>query len=446
MSPRQLARFVDDLATRSGVSLSEGVGADIRIDGLSIDDSVELLSHISALNWSASVEDEAGYPVPVGSLSSGIEPYSVSFKKPPVAPGELAFLSVKTFTKWMLDFPRAVGIVRVAGSIAPFRTLGFVVCPWDAAETNEVAPPLRSPRDIVRSIGSVSPLPADIRPFLLAGLDDIPWRDVVFNAWLYAAVPTLAYSIASEVENAFLTFVGPPRLTLSLDATWDPADLSEAGFISLQQAVLWIYELEREAQLRHHLFAHEFARVARNCQSAAKAIGASCSDAWDGAKITYQYGLNEQSKDAIKSLSELRKTVAEETSRILDTSRQLALGSAGALFYELGLLAGKLVTAVSPWVFDAMAILGFAYLAAVIVANTRFLIQQNHLRRSWRKKLYRYITDVEYRDLVTTPVQSAESTATWILVVSAVLGVVALACVIMNDHTQLLDVLLRPAS
>ena len=310
-----------------------------------------------------------------------------------------------------------------------------------------MAQALKSPRDLARSIGVVSPLPQDIRPFLLSITKNPSWGDLAFGAWVLAAFRAVAYSIAAEVEVDKLTFIGPPRLTIDVDESWSADDLGSAGFMALQEAARWIYELDRESEVRHRLFTHEFARVAERGHGLAKVLAESCALALDGARITYQYGLHEQSKDAIKSLGELRKAVADETAKIAETARQLALSTAGALFYGLGLIAGKITTSISPWVLDAMGALGALYLAAIIGTNARFLSQQRALRATWRQKLYRYLTAPEYKDLVTTPVSSAEFSLSAVLWSAALLGGLMLVCVFLNDHSDLFNHLLTsPAS
>jgi len=402
-----------------------------------------LVSLLATLAWQVVVVDESGYEVGVGELDAGLEPYSVSFQKPVFEQG-VGFVATKAFADWLGGYPADQVVVRVASSTVSFRTMGFVVCSWDDVQSGEPSEALKSPRDLVRSVGAVSPLPQDVRPFLMRETKNLPWGDVAFNAWIPVAFRALAYSISAEVEVDALTFIGPPRLILEVDQDWNTDDLGSFGFIALQGAARWVYELDRESEVRHRLFTHEFARVVERGHGVAKAIAESCVLALDGAKITYQYGLHEQSKDAIKSLSELRKAVADETARIAETSRQLALSTAGALFYGLGLLAGKMTTSISPWILDAMAVLGTLYLAAIIATNSRFISQQKTLRSSWRQKLYRYLTEAEYKELVTVPVGSAELSVKVILVFAMLLGAAMLFCVIFNDHTDFFNSLLIP--
>lgn len=445
MSPRPLAHFVDQLTAKPEISLSEGVGTSVTINGTSAADAAALVGLLAPLSWSVTVVDDAGYDVDLQALYAGLEPYGVTFQKPMFEQG-IGFIATKAFTAWLSGSPAAEGIVRVASSTVPFHTMGFVVCSWDEVQPSEVAQALKSPRDLARSIGVVNPLPQDIRPFLLSSTKNPPWGDLAFGAWVLAAFRAVAYSIAAEVEVDKLTFIGPPRLVIDVDESWSADDLGSAGFMALQEAARWIYELDRESEVRHRLFTHEFARVAERGHGLAKVLAESCALAFDGARITYQYGLHEQSKDAIKSLGELRKAVADETAKTAETARQLALSTAGALFYGLGLIAGKITTSISPWVLDAMGVLGALYLAAIVGTNARFLSQQRALRATWRQKLYRYLTASEYKDLVTTPMSSAEFSLSTVLWSSVLLGGLMLVCVFLNDHSGLFDHLLTPSA
>lgn len=417
----------------------------VTINGVGAGDAATLVGFLASLNWSVSVVDDSGYGVDLHELHAGVEPYSVTFQKPSFERG-IGFIATKAFAGWLSSSPVAEGVVRVASSTVPFHTMGFVVCSWDDVQPSEIVPALKSPRDLARSIGAVSLLPQDIRPFLLSDTKNVPWGDLAFGAWVSVAFRTIARSMAAEVEAGRLTFIGPPRLVVDVDENWSPNDLGSDGFVALQEAARWVYELDRESEVRHRLFTHEFARVADRGHGLAKMLAESCALAFDGARIAYQYGLHEQSKDAIKNLGELRKAVVDETAKIAETARQLALSTAGALFYGLGLLAGKITTSISPWVLDAMGTLGALYLVSIVGTNARFLSQQRALRATWRQKLYRYLTVSEYRELVTVPISSAELSLSIVLWSAVVLGGIMLVCVLLNDHSDIFVHLLTPST
>ncbi|WP_211287864.1 hypothetical protein [Xanthomonas prunicola] len=433
LSPRPLAHFVDQLTVRPGISLSESTEASVTINGASAADAVTLAALLTSLNWDVKVVDDAEYDVPLHALHAGLEPYAITFQKPLFNDG-IGFVTTKAFHDWLLINPKAEGVVRVASSTVCFCTMGFVVCSWDEVGSSKVREGVKSPRDLVRSIGTVNPLPQDIRPFLLTDSKNLPWGDLAFDAWMLAACRATSYSVAAEVEVSKVTFTGPPRLDLDLNEGRFLDDLGSVGFLALQAAALWIYELDRESEVRHRIFTHEFARIAERGRGLGKALAESCALALDGAKITYQYGLHEQSKDAIKGLGELRKSVVEDTAKTTEAARQLALSAAGALFYSLGLIAGKITTSISPLLLDAMGILGILYLGSIIGINFRFLSQQRVLRDTWRRKLYRYLTESEYNDLVGVPVRSAELSLCVALFASSFLGLVMFICVILNNH------------
>lgn len=440
-SPRALAQYVDQLTTESGVALSERAGASVTLNNLSATHTKSVADLLAQLDWAARVVDDSGITMHADNLQSGFAPFTVSFAKPEFADGP-AFLSTRAFYDWLTDIPpqgtAAGGItVRVAACTVPFRTKRLSVCSWDEVAAPGPCTSLKSPRELVRSFGDTALVPRDVAPFLLDAMNtDIPWGDVAFVAFVRAAYPALVVSLAGEVEPTRLTYIGPPRLTIAVGESWDPTALGSTGFVALQRVASWVYELAPATELRHRLFVHEFARLADTGKSIGAAVAGYFEAALDGARITYHYGLHDQSKDAIKSLTDLRKAVMEETSKISETARQLALNTAGALFYGLGLLAGKLTTTISPWLLDAMGILGALYLCTVIGTNWRFLTQQAAQRKVWRKKLYRYLTDTEYKELVLDPVGTSETLVRIILWSALVLGMMMVTCVIVNDHTD----------
>lgn len=437
--PRALAQFVDWLTTDAAASISESPDSQVTISGLEAPEATALLDLLAPTQWPHEIVDASDFPTSATTLSEDLAPYSVTFSKPPCTDG-IAFLSTEAFGRWLsaLQLPNEgeSTIVRVAASTRPFRTQRLSIGPWQ--EDLVPAPFVASKpvHELVRVLGDTPRVPQDVGALLLCAPEAVPPDDAVFRTWLQIAYPALVLALAGEVENHRLVFPGPPRLTLAIDGTWPMEGLGLTGFADLQAAAAWVYEAKATAETRHRLFMAEFARVVEPSSSVAAAVVQGAALALEGARISYQYGLNDQSKDALKNLSDLRKSVMDETAKIIETGRQLALNTAGALFYGLGLLAGKLLSSISPWVLDAMGVLGALYLGAIIGTNYQFLRQQRSQRLVWRKKLYRYLTNDEYADLVATPVRASERTVEVVLVAALVLGVVMTVCILVNDHSD----------
>jgi hypothetical protein len=259
---------------------------------------------------------------------------------------------------------------------------------------------------------------------LLAADSGNPSGDPIYEIWSARAAEKLVLSLATEVAASDkVEFVGPPRLSISrfdASATTELVDWLEP----LQEIARWIYDIDRETELRHQLFCQEFARMAYGSASSSTAFARYGASALEGAKIAYSFHLNEISRDALKSLTELRKSVADDSQRLFDSARQTALGVAGGLFYVAGLIAARTASALAPLFFGGLLFVGMACVGGLVIISQRSLKQQRELRSVWRSRIYRYLTDSEYEEVVNRPAQGAERLLTRVLwfvtVVSAV--------------------------
>lgn len=417
---KALGKFVDWLSEQQLGHVSESHQSSVTIDSLSREHADELRRLVLEAGLSARVADDVGDDFSSGEALAGIEPYSLSFVKPS-AEGELVFVSTRAFGLWLVA-PTAVSIVRVANCDVPFRTEAFLVGDHSTVGQCQEERVRKSPRKIVRDTTGGQLVPPDLCPYLLAEGSAAPRGDVAFEEWLARSTVCAALCLATEVHHGRqLEFSGPPRVVLD----WlDPAATSALvdWFELLQDVVCWIYDVDREVELRHRLFTQEFARMAFGHAYLPEAIQKYAESALEGAKIAYAFHLQEISKDALKGLSELRKAVSDETQRIFAATRQLALSAAGALFYAIGLLAARITSTLPALLFGALLVLGMAYVGTILVVNERAVRHQRDLRGVWRSKLYRYLTDKEFEDLVQNPTAQAERlliATMWIVLVLA---------------------------
>jgi len=62
-----------------------------------------------------------------------------------------------------------------------------------------------------------------------------------------------------------------------------------------------------------------------------------------------------------------------------------------------------------PVVFDVLLLVGMIYIGSVVSVCHRAIRQQVILRQVWRSKIYRYLTEEEYGEMVDSPTRRAES-------------------------------------
>jgi hypothetical protein len=184
--------------------------------------------------------------------------------------------------------------------------------------------------------------------------------------------------------------------------------LGAAGFGELQQLMAWVFEVEREAEMRHLLAAAEIVQSGGTETDALACLAKFARSALDGARIAYQLSLADVSKDSLKLLGDLRSAVTEEIGKLTDQTRQLVAAVTGALAVGIGLLAARLTTLAPPLLLIAVMVIVAAHIALTIWAGRRFIKLQGALRNDWQPRLYRFLPSADYERMVTGPVQRAE--------------------------------------
>lgn len=121
-------------------------------------------------------------------------------------------------------------------------------------------------------------------------------------------------------------------------------------------------------------------------------------------------------KDTLKSLADLRKSLAEETQKILQQSRDLA----SALWKDMALVISTLVLRYSleslkasgPQKVYALAFCALALYIAIsygmsVYINRHSLSLLGKNRTTWRNKLYGFLDEQDYQELAGLPVNAA---------------------------------------
>jgi hypothetical protein len=405
--PSRLASFVSSLRA-DGASVAENEQARVTLQGLTADNAGRLFGLLAEVEGCGRVQfiDAGDNAINDPRVDASIPPLTVSFEKPHAQDGP-SFLTLDAFRAWLVK-PTDAAQVWVASCLHEFRSEAHLVSPWgEAVRAVSVAAPRKSPRKLVRDTSGKGEVPNDIRPYFLATTERLEEDNPAFQEWAAVAADKLTLCVTSEVTADSVSFIGPPRVSfLRFDAIANP-ELAE-WFFPLQEAAQWIYDIEREAELRLGLFAREFARIASSDLPIGGAVNSAAASALEASRIAYQYSVSDLGKEALKGLADLRKTVVDDIQKLAESMRQIASNAAGALFYSLGIIAAKLSTPIEPLIFDAMLVAGFIYVLSVLLVSERYLLQQRTIRSKWRAKLYRYLTSDEYKDMVENPTNSAE--------------------------------------
>lgn len=425
MSAENLAARLDALDAGDAF-VTEGE-ASITVSGLGVEAAREIFELCAALGWDAHIEDNAGTAWQPATLDADYAPFRVSFEKPAPAPGVLRLLTNTGFTAWLArDDMRSHW--QVIGLDAPLRCYAVTFSSWSDEPAQPRADEVpREARRLVRETAGQRTVPACMSRWLIADRDAVPADCATLAIWTRHAARKLMLALPDEVdaETQRLRFKGPPRLDLDLP----PADadlaaqLGRMGFLDLQAALDWVFEVEREAEMRHILLAAEIARSGGTGTAADLFIKDNIADGLASAKLAYQMQLVGMSSDALKTLSELRKTVSDDTAKVAEGTRQIITAVAGALAIGAGLIAARLSGSVNPAMVTIVMILAITYVAITILSGVSFSLLQRSVRNAWQPRLYRFLTPADYASLVGRPAKMAEI-ALW---TASVLGAVAAA-------------------
>lgn len=109
------------------------------------------------------------------------------------------------------------------------------------------------------------------------------------------------------------------------------------------------------------------------------------------------------------SLGDLRKAVTEETSKATDATRQAIASISTALTVGLSLIAAPLTLQIKPYIISLVMAVAFGYTTLNVMSGSKFINIQRQLRQDWQSKLYRFLSEFEYKKTVGDPIEQAES-------------------------------------
>lgn len=430
--------FIENLAARldaldgEGAFVTEAEGA-VTVSNLDAAYAQEVLQLTEKLGWAARAYDGADNEWTDGQLDEAYEPFRIVLDKPQGPNGALRLLTNTGFAAWLErdDGHKHWEIARLPKSI---NAQGVCFTPWDVAPEETAADaPQRSPRMLVREFIGQREVPIGLERWLLRDNLELPLTDAAVAVWVNAATRKLMLVLpdAFDAETRTLRFKGPPRLDLKMPSSDDDVTqtIKDEGWLALQEAVRWVFEIERETEMRHILLATELARCGNSGDDALAYFHVNLADAHEAARIAYQVQLAGISSDALKTLSELRRSVTDETAKVADATRQIITAVAGALAIGVGLIAARLTTTTSPLVITLIMVIAGAYVAITILSGVLFALLQRRVRTEWQPRLYRFLSKQDYAALVGGPARTAEN-ALWL---SSLLGggAVALMAIVL---------------
>lgn len=437
LSVKNLAAHLDTLDAGDAF-VSEGETS-ITVSGLNVAAARDISDRCTELDWAVHIEDTAGTHWASTDLDEDFAPFRLTLEKPAPPTGVLRLLTDTGFAEW-LEREDARADWQVAGLTSTFRCYAVTFGPWsEAPALPAIDEHARSARGLVREIAGQRSVPFSLSNWLIAHSGSFPESNCTAAVWMRCAARKLILALPDEFDSEAqsLRFKGPPRLDLKLPAAGVDLEsgLGHKGFLALQAALDWTFEIEREAEMRHILLATELARSGGTSNTADLFVKENIADALASAKLAYQMQLAGMSSDVLKTLSELRKTVSDDTAKVADGTRQIIAAVAGALAIGAGLIAARLTGSVNPALVNIVMALAATYVAITIISGVLFSLLQRSVRKAWQPRLYRFLTEADYKSLVGKPARTAEI-ALWACSALGVVAIILMTLAIVRTEPQ----------
>lgn len=411
MSEIDLASAIDRLVAAGDAYVTE-VEDRVTVSQLNLGATKELLASIKQAGLAATVYDGENTEWTEAELTDAYAPYRLTFAKNSNAHDTLFILTNSAFAKFLAE-ENSTPIWRIARIGVTIFTEGRTYADWKEKADAPIEIKKKSPRSLVREANGNRIVPQSIAPWTLTDATFVPKTDAAI-LWANASIAACLRSLADDIdsETTELKFKGPPRLSLQLQAQSNKyyEELGSSAFSALQQATAWVFENEREAEVRHILLACEVARSSGSGDSSLSAFGKHLLVAFEGAKIAYQMSIAEVGKDTLKSLADLRKSVTEDTSKVTESTRQVVSAVTSALALGFGLIAARLSTSTPHWLLVTVMGIVVLYVVAIVYSGYDFICLQRTLRLQWKDRLYRFLPQSEYESMVAKPISHAERT------------------------------------
>lgn len=292
-----------------------------------------------------------------------------------------------------------------------FRARGLDVGHWNLDEPivqgtlpTSAVDPSRYVRDFVPS----REVATDLSPWMLTA--GPVTSSTSYGAWEAIAARRLLAGLVSrafvEDGRVVLQAAGPPVFNILADSTELPSARPQ-----LNEAAQWVFLSGVDVEARHVLFSAEMARASRPADTLAVLI----AQALEGAKAAYEAHIQSSSRETLKVLADLRKTVIEETQKVTQKAQELT----STLWRDLAVFAVPLTLKYlgdASQTTSAFLSVGLCIGAALFISlsfgvqwrtNDAFFESQRASRRSWMQTLFSYISQNEREAIAEAPIETA---------------------------------------
>jgi hypothetical protein len=299
--------------------------------------------------------------------------------------------------------------VWVAAAFESFATGNLLICPWGGPQQYAgVTDDLELPRKLVRDQTHMHTA-SSVIPWLLVAPPAHP--SLLFTQWRTLAGRSLAFALPFEIRAIdganYVILKGPRAQPIAI--AQNPAIWNDQFFLLLVEAVRWVYFPRRDAEAKFLFLNRELSLGWRDADTWPGGLAHVLRHSLTSARDEFAFYLQDQSGEALKSLAELRKGLQEEVAKTQQATRDLLAAlwrdfAVAALVLALRSPPIASTTILHPEVLRlitlAAAGLLMVSLMITIISNARFYALSNHSRADWRIRLYAFLSDADWNELV----------------------------------------------
>ncbi|MEE4087051.1 hypothetical protein [Pseudomonas viridiflava] len=331
-----------------------------------------------------------------------------------VRPGSAVFFSVDGLCQGLKDnlVQRCVTIY-LTQAFSEFSSWSCCFKPWCIEEVSYKEKTLSDPRNFIRD-STGGGLVEHLKFWIL--LKKPATEGLLYKAWQDVASPKSSLIFCSEIwkkdTTLNLIFSGTQKLEIEYSEQGTEKTFDHNTVASCAN---WILEVERETDIRHNFFSSRIAReYVRKSDRWPDLFNRVAARALDNAKNDYKAHIHSKSSETLKAISELRKTTAEESSKIIDRTHALAATLFRDIAIAIGTISIKIIISKDSQT-ESLYLLIFSafWLAASLTitlrSNRSYIIALTKSRYLWSRKVNSIIPMSEFKELSKRPFKDAVS-------------------------------------
>lgn len=312
--------------------------------------------------------------------------------------------------------------VRLAFIDHGFSTAACAISPWLSEEPAAGRSFDRSqaqPRRYVRCQSPEFMAPETIEHWVIK---QAPTREcVAFLEWRKRALEMQIRALPSELYREdgedVVGIAGQNSRRLKLDT----ASVDKLHFDVVQDVIRWVYLSGNDIDVRHTFLTMELAREwPRHGPDGAEVdfclgLARRLPFAFEAAQLAYKAHVRSGSKETMKALADLRKSLSDEVQKVIQQTRDLSTSVWRDVAVTVGVTALRISSSSStngnnPLFGWALLILA-VYVAISYLLNRytsdRFVAMFEANKTAWRSKLYGFLDDDDYQSLYDGPLKAA---------------------------------------